>query len=379
MKKIYLMLAVSLEASVAFADNISTVTTFMFDSDRTKVNATEQEKLNKLASESNIIRITVDGYSDKLGPVAKNQKLAQERANNIKQALLAKNVSANLITAAGHGSQDAQASERCFSQFGKDNYWVIERIKRDLANPQLNTAVLSPKNEQLKSKLNYKLHDYEARQEKLMTCAAPDRRAVVTLTSVAAPVAVVAVAAVAPAVESAPPVVLAPPAAPPVASSDDSGAYFNLNAGYGTQQFLPNGSFAGSLNAGYNFNRAFALEGGAALLSGKQYDVYSAQVIFDLAVKGTLPLSEVFSVYGRLGAGFSNLSYNGTQDNGPAWFAKSSGSVNSMVGLASLGASFKLDRHFDIRIEDNYYVPLANGTATSGNANQALVGLQYNF
>lgn len=370
-KSIFLTLAFSAYTSAALAGNLETTTTYLFEFDSAKINAASQKQLNNINNESNITKIAIDGYSDKLGPVVKNQKLAQDRAENVKHGLLAKNIDPKLVIVAWHGSQNSLASERCFSELGKDNYWVIERLKKDLAQDKFNVQGLTPANAQLKIKLKHELSEREAKQDKLAECTAPDRRVIVVVTSLAV---------MPPAVAAVVPVVAAEPIKAPVNEPyDGSGVYVNINAGYGSQQFLPNGTFAGSFNAGYNFNRAFALEGGAALLAGQQYNVDSAQMIFDMAVKGTIPLSDVFSLYGRLGAGFSTLTYNGTQNSGPSWFANSSGVINSMVGLGSVGGSFKLDRHFDLRVEDTYYIPLGSSGVTSGNVNQALVGVQYNF
>ena len=365
-KSILLTLAFSACTSAVLADNLATTTTYLFEFDSAKINAASQQQLNNIKNESNITKITIDGYSDKLGTQARNQHLSQERAENIQQSLIAKNIDSKLMAVAWHGSQSSLASERCFGELGKDNYWVIERLKKDLAQTKFNPQGLTSANAQLKAKLKHELSEREAKQDKLAECTAPDRRVIVVVTSLAVVAPVVVVAA-------APIKVVNEP-------YDGSGAYVNINAGYGSQQFLPNGTFAGSFNAGYNFNRAFALEGGAALLAGQQYgSADSAQMIFDMAVKGTIPLSDVFSLYGRLGAGFSTLTYNGTQNSGPSWFANSSGVINSMVGLGSVGGSFKLDRHFDLRVEDTYYIPLGSSGVTSGNVNQALVGVQYNF
>lgn len=362
-KHIFLTLAFSTCTTTVLAENLSTTTTYLFEFDSATINTSSQQKLNSIKNESNITKITIDGYSDKLGTQARNQHLSQERAENIQQSLIAKNIDSKLMAVAWHGSQNALASELCFSELGKDNYWVIERLKKNLTKNNANV--------QLQAKWKHELSEREAKQAKLAECTAPDRRVIVVVTSLAkAPVVAVAHVDVA--------------AAAPIKAVnkpyDGSGAYVNINAGYGSQQFLPNGTFAGSFNAGYNFNRAVALEGGAALLAGQQYNsADTAQMIFDMAVKGTIPLSDVFSLYGRLGAGFSTLTYNGTQNSGPSWFANSSGVINNMVGLGSVGGSFKLDRHFDLRVEDTYYIPLGSSGVTSGNANQALVGVQYNF
>lgn len=107
--------------------------------------------------------------------------------------------------------------------------------------------------------------------------------------------------------------------------STGNGAYINANAGFGTMQYLPTGSFAATLNAGYAFDRAFAIEGGYAWLPSSQYGASQYNNIFDVAAKGTLPLSKVFSLYGRLGAGVNFQSFSGTTNIGiPASYCQCS-------------------------------------------------------
>lgn len=162
-------------------------------------------------------------------------------------------------------------------------------------------------------------------------------------------------------------------------SSASLPVYININNGIATQQFLPTGSWVGTLNAGYNFNSALAIEGGYALLAGSQFGSTASNNIFDVAVKGTLSLSSLFSLYGRLGAGLDYFGWSGTANAGtPSWYCTQNNSAN-FVGLASLGGSFKLSEHFDLRLEDTMYVPIGGGNATAGQANLVLGGVQFNF
>ncbi len=156
-----------------------------------------------------------------------------------------------------------------------------------------------------------------------------------------------------------------------------SGAYINANAGIGTMQNVSNSSFALGVNAGYNFNRGFALEGGWTALPSQQSGQYSSYNIYDVAVKGTIPLSNVFSLYGRLGAATAYSSWSGAtcipqvyQTTGSAW---------NYGGLAGVGASFVLSKHFDLRLEDYAYIPVAGDNGNFGTANIITGGVQYNF
>jgi hypothetical protein len=160
---------------------------------------------------------------------------------------------------------------------------------------------------------------------------------------------------------------------------DGAGAYLNLNSGIATMQNLPTGAFAMSANAGYNFSRALALEGGYIWLYSSQFGASQTNNIYDVAVKGTIPLSSIFSLYGRLGGALNYQTWGGVAYTGtPQWYATQNSMVN-FNALVSLGGSFTLSRHFDLRLEDTVLLPIGGGNATSGQSTIVLAGLQYNF
>lgn len=156
-----------------------------------------------------------------------------------------------------------------------------------------------------------------------------------------------------------------------------SGAYINLNSGIANMQNVTNSSFALGGNAGYNFNRAFALEGGLTYLPSQQSGQLATYSIYDVAVKGTIPLSSVFSLYGRLGAAMAYSSWSGATCY-PAIY-QTSGSAYNYGGLAGIGASFALSKHFDLRLEDYAYMPVSGDAGNFGNVNVLTGGVQYNF
>lgn len=163
------------------------------------------------------------------------------------------------------------------------------------------------------------------------------------------------------------------------AVSDGSGAYINLNFGLANQSYTPTGMFATSANAGYSFNRALAVEAGYTNLAGSEFGATQTNNIFDVAVKGTIPFNNIFALYGRLGGGLNYFSWGGVANAGtPVWYANQRSSVN-FVGLASIGGSFALSRHFDLRLEDTMYIPMGGGNPTTGQSNLVLGGVQYNF
>jgi hypothetical protein len=160
-------------------------------------------------------------------------------------------------------------------------------------------------------------------------------------------------------------------------TSAQSAVYINFNSGFATLANLPTGSWAGSVNAGYNFNRAFALEGGYNVLASSQFGATVTSNIFDVAVKGTLPLSDVFSLYGRAGVGYGIDGWSGTASGTPSWLCAGQYNANYATGLVGLGGSFALSKHFDLRVEDYAFIPFSN--TMNGGINIVTFGTQYNF
>jgi OmpA-OmpF porin, OOP family len=153
--------------------------------------------------------------------------------------------------------------------------------------------------------------------------------------------------------------------------------YINVNAGWAYQNAVPSGSAAGTLNAGYNFNPYFAVEGGYALLYGNNYNTASTNNIFDVAAKGTLPLSSIFSLYGRLGAAVDFNSFSGTSTSSAPCSYCNQGA--SFMWLAGAGMSFKLSQRFELHLEDTAYIPQGDSGSPMGFTNLVLFGSQYNF
>ena len=156
-----------------------------------------------------------------------------------------------------------------------------------------------------------------------------------------------------------------------------SPAYINVNTGWASIHNLPTGSWAGSLNAGYNVNPYFALEGGYNILASSQFGATATSNIFDVAAKGTLPLSDVFSLYGRAGIGYGIDGWSGTATGSPSWLCAGQYNSNYATGLVGLGGSFALSKHFDLRVEDYAFIPFSN--TMNGGINIVTFGTQYNF
>lgn len=165
-----------------------------------------------------------------------------------------------------------------------------------------------------------------------------------------------------------------------VIAEDNNSVYINLNSGIAKLYNLPTGEWTGNLNAGYKFNPYFALEGGYSIFAGSEFGVTTATNVLDVAAKGTLPLSEVFSLYGRAGLGYGMNSWSGTLNatgNNNCILCDNSIGSNYGLALVGIGGSFAITPHWDLRLEDTAYIPFSN--TTTGTLMAVTFGTQYNF
>lgn len=144
--------------------------------------------------------------------------------------------------------------------------------------------------------------------------------------------------------------------------------YVDLNAGLNTSW----SNYGVGLNAGYLFNRYFAVEVGYTYSPGYTYNYsggsYSSNYyMLDVAAKGILPLSEVFALYGKLGAGYNNYSsWSGCNGcSGPTY----SGSNTGL--LYGVGGQFNISHDWSLHLEDY--------TVTGSNPNFLMFGAEYKF
>lgn len=156
----------------------------------------------------------------------------------------------------------------------------------------------------------------------------------------------------------------------------NANAYLNVNAGIGTQQFLDqNASFATTLNAGYEFNPFFALDGGYAILVGTRYNGNQGNNVFmNVAAKGILHPTRDLNLYGRIGGGIGSINWT----NNPSSNNNCNNEV-SAVGLVGLGIGYSITQNLELHLEDNAYIPLGIGSQSSGVVNMLLGGIQINF
>ena len=167
-------------------------------------------------------------------------------------------------------------------------------------------------------------------------------------------------------------------AAPADLEYDNSGAYFNLGAGWGYISNLPTGTFAGSAAVGDIFIRFFGIEAAWAGLTSQQLCNLSNYNLYTMNLKGSLPVTEQWSFYGKAGTGAGYSSWSGTLGGNPAIY-QSPGSASSWVAQATVGTSFALGEHFNIYLENSSYFPLATDAGSFSTANATFLGFQYNF
>lgn len=184
-------------------------------------------------------------------------------------------------------------------------------------------------------------------------------------------------------------------------STDTSDADFNrffINGSFGAAG-VSNGSGGGaigpaySLNAGFNFNKTFAVEAGYTGMAGLNVAAIPDAIfgyygspglnynIFDVAFRSTLHLSKYFSFYGKLGGAIENATWSGSYtssyysvpDVAPGPNTTSFGALlggGASVDLGSIGLFFELDQFLAIT---------GQNSATPSNYTSGLFGIQYNF
>jgi len=152
-----------------------------------------------------------------------------------------------------------------------------------------------------------------------------------------------------------------------VAATVESGAYINLNIGYG---YVGNGSGTAPTNnvsyslgftGGYSFNQYLALDLGSTFMPNNYQSKTSDYFISETAVRGSVPIGNFASAYLRLGPGMLSDTTNGS---------------NYLGYLVGGGALFQISHHFAINIEDyGIYVP----SSLNNNINIIALGLTYAF
>lgn len=158
---------------------------------------------------------------------------------------------------------------------------------------------------------------------------------------------------------------------------NNNGWYFDLGAGASKTENLPTGAANINVNVGYEFTKGLGLEVGWIGMPSKQYGYLDNYNVYDLALKGSIPMGDTFSLYGRLGVGAGYSSWSGTPAAPSAQNLE--GSSWNTVGVAGVGVAFKVSPSFSLYLENNNYIPITSSAGSFAYTPSALFGFQYNF
>jgi OmpA-OmpF porin, OOP family len=184
----------------------------------------------------------------------------------------------------------------------------------------------------------------------------------------------------------------------------DSGFYVTGQAGYAATHMkdkinfgsltpsgfaLPNGSVAGRIGVGYQFNQNLAIELGYLKIHDiagyvppiKPYVPGSEtlkQSAIDVAAKGIIPLSDKFNVYGKAGIAYLTSTitsdFNNTQQNQNAAFEIAK---HKWAPEAALGVTYNITSNLFVDTSWTHIQPL--GKQRPGNIDFGAVGIGYKF
>lgn len=151
----------------------------------------------------------------------------------------------------------------------------------------------------------------------------------------------------------------------------DRGLYLGVATGAGwNNASYPAMAFRGDL--GYQFVPGFAMEVGLSGVTQSGAGLNANQSIYDLSVKGILPLGDVASIWLQIGGAYSTM---GPIAN-PNPTASSSLYVSGWNTLTGLGVDFTVSKNFAFGISDLLYW---GGVQSLGTTNLTLVSANFRF
>lgn len=172
----------------------------------------------------------------------------------------------------------------------------------------------------------------------------------------------------------------------------DKGTFDSALSGAGAGSPLTSSDRGGSnqwrLQLGYGLSENFAVEAGYIDFGKSKYSAsYSGGSAsgelksggFDLALLGILPVSEEFSLFGKLGVVAANTKSSLTA-TGSGSAASGKDSAREVLPLVGLGVSYKLSDNLDLRSEYDRVSGLGkSGKTGTMDSNMLSIGLAYHF
>lgn len=154
-----------------------------------------------------------------------------------------------------------------------------------------------------------------------------------------------------------------------------------------------NTDLAYKLQAGYAFTRNWAVEGGYFNLGQADYNASGTYLGYpinanatvkadgwNLSGVGTLPLSDRWAVFGKLGVAFATVTADYSVGGGGAGrLYGRSASSNDVTAVYGLGATYSLNRYFSLRAEYEIYNQVGNNDTGKSGVNVMSVGAMYKF
>ena len=123
-------------------------------------------------------------------------------------------------------------------------------------------------------------------------------------------------------------------------------------------------------DGGYNFNPYWAFEAGTTGVTQSGGKGDQSMQFYDLSIKGTIPMGDVFGVFAQLGGAYGS----------PGQIGAAGASLNQAQAgwdvLTAVGLQLNVTQQVSLNLTDYYYYG-ANGP--QGDTNVLLAGLKYNF
>ena len=181
------------------------------------------------------------------------------------------------------------------------------------------------------------------------------------------------------------------------ASGLDTSTYNSVFSNLGVRDLTPSSTSrtnaAYKFQLGYAFTKNLALEGGYFNLGESDYHAWgtynglasnSTAAVkadgWDLSGVGTLPLSDRWALFGKLGLAYATVNTNySINADGIGQQYSSSASGNNWGTVYGLGATYNFNRYLSLRGEYELYNQLGTSATGKSNVNVFSVGAMYKF
>lgn len=156
-------------------------------------------------------------------------------------------------------------------------------------------------------------------------------------------------------------------------TGDGSGLYVGAGVGMGwNNQSFPTTTFR--LDGGYDFDQFWAFEIGTTGLTQSGGPYNQNVQLYDASIKGTLPINQMFDIFGQVGGAYSAPGPVGGSI--PPGSGSGSGVYKSSWSFMSgVGIDMNITKNVAVNLSDLYYYGQSAGV--QGNTNVLLLGLKY--